>query len=68
MANDTLAAMVVDGHLEQLQGWPGDLHRSWSVVHDLVLGKPEVAWPLQLELVRRCPDENLNKASRSPRA
>jgi len=49
--------MVVDGYLEQLAGWAGDLHWTWLIVDDLVRHRPDIAWPLLLEMIRRCPDD-----------
>jgi hypothetical protein len=54
---DVLASMIVDGYLEQLGGWSGDLHWTWSIVEELVRGRPDIAWPLLLEMIRRCPDD-----------
>lgn len=54
---DALASLIVDGYLEQLGGWTGDLHWTWSIVEELVRGRPDIAWPMLLEMIRRCPDD-----------
>lgn len=55
--HDTLASLIVDGYLEQLAGWAGDLHWTWPIVEELVRGRPDIAWPMLLEMIRRCPDD-----------
>ena len=66
MTRDALASMVVDGYLAQLGGWAGDNHWSWSIVTDLVHAKPDVAWPMLLELIARAPDGNLSEVAAGP--
>jgi len=66
LSGDRLATLVVDGYLEQLAGWAGDLHWTWAVVDSLVRDKPELAWPILLEVMERVPDGNLNVLSAGP--
>jgi hypothetical protein len=64
--SDTLANLVLDGYLQQLDGWSGDLHWTWTIVESLIQDKPEIAWPMLLELIARCPDGNLNVLAAGP--
>ena len=66
MSSDTLARIVVDGYLTQSAGWAGDNHWTWLVLEELIENRPDVAWPLLLEIVRRAPDDALDLIAAGP--
>jgi hypothetical protein len=66
MSTDTLARIVLDGYLAQSAGWAGDNHWTWLVLEELIENRPDVAWPLLLEIVRRAPDDALDLIAAGP--
>jgi len=66
VTNDTLTSLVIDGYLAQLDGWTGENHWTWNVIEALVEGRPDLAWPVLLMLVRRAPDRNLAGLAAGP--
>jgi len=66
MSTDTLARIVLDDYLTQSAGWAGDNHWTWLVLEELIENRPDVAWPLLLEIVRRAPDDALDLIAAGP--
>ena len=64
--DDRLSRLVIEGYLAQLHGWEGDNHWTWSVVDELVHHRPDLAWPILLELIRRVPDDELGLLAAGP--
>ena len=67
MTDDVLSQLVIEGYLVQLKGWAGRHNFwAWTVLETLVEDRPDVAWPMLLELIRRAPDEHLDSIAAGP--
>ena len=67
VTDDVLSRLVIEGYLLQLGGWAGrHNYWAWTVFQELIDHKPEVAWPMLLELIRLAPDEHLDGIAAGP--
>jgi Family of unknown function (DUF6869) len=67
VTDDVLSRLVIEGYLLQLGNWAGRRNYwAWTVLTTLVDERPDLAWPMLLELLRRIPDEHLDELAAGP--